>query len=166
MVAFGSSDFAARSENTSSNKRSRNSETVVGVFELWRNTRTRRSAGNLYVVPPGATSRGSAASVGRPLRISFRRVTVVGGGVPVVTPLMHVVTQIVKRSSNAERNREAAREVYLPTSRGSARHRRELRAPTQLREASDKTEKSCDLATHNSLQPHATISRRQASSDD
>ena len=63
------------------------------------------------------------------------------------------------RSSNAGRNREGALEVYLPTSRLSARHRRELRAPTQLREASDKTGKSRDLATRNSSQPHATISR-------
>src|SRR4029434_5202574 len=75
--AFENSDFAARSENTSSNRGSRDSEAVVGVFEFCRNTRTRRSAGNLYVVPPGATSRGSAASVGRPLRVSFGRVTVV-----------------------------------------------------------------------------------------
>ena len=85
-----------RGARTSSNRGSRDSETVVGVFELWRNTRTRRSAGNLYVVPPGATSRGSAASVGRPLRVSFGRVTVVASVVPVDTPLMYVVTQIVK----------------------------------------------------------------------
>src|SRR4029077_19489516 len=64
-----------RGARTSSNRGSRDSETVVGVFELWRNTRPRRSAGNLYVVPPGATSRGSADSVDTPLRGSFGRAT-------------------------------------------------------------------------------------------
>ena len=94
--AFENCDFAARSSNSSRNRGSHDSETVVVVFELWRNTRSRGSAGNLYVMPPGATSRRSTASVGRPLRISFGRVTVVPGVVPVDTPLMHVVTQIVK----------------------------------------------------------------------
>ena len=80
----------------SDDRGSRDSETIVGIFELWRNTRSRRGAGDLDLVPPGATSRGSAASVGRPLRISFGRVAVVAGVVPVETPFMHVVTQIVE----------------------------------------------------------------------
>src|SRR5580704_8268590 len=94
--AFESDVFEARPRTVSGDRGSRDSETVVGVFELWRNTRSRRSAGNLNVVPPGASSGGSAASVGRPLRISFGRVAVVAGVVPVETPFMHVVAEIVE----------------------------------------------------------------------
>src|ERR1019366_8894078 len=75
---------------------SSDSETIVGVFEHWRNTRARRSAGNLDLVPPGAASRGSTATVGGPSRISFGRAAVVGRVVPVDPPLVHVVAQIVK----------------------------------------------------------------------
>src|SRR5712691_5909759 len=83
----------------SGDRRSRDSETIVGVFERWRNTRARRSAADLDVVPPGATSRGTATSVGGPSRISFRRAVVVAGVVPVSTPFMYVVAQIVKAVS-------------------------------------------------------------------
>src|ERR1700736_6755429 len=82
--------------NASGDRGSRVFETLVGVFELWGDTASRRSASNLDVVSPGATSRGSATGVGRPLRISFGRVAVVAGVVPVDTPFVHVVAPIVK----------------------------------------------------------------------
>jgi len=80
----------------SGDRGSRDSETIVGVFELWRNTRARRSAGDLDLVPPGAASRGSTATVGGSSRISFGRAAVVARVVPVDAPFVHVVAQIVK----------------------------------------------------------------------
>jgi len=75
---------------------SRDSETVVSIFELRRDTRARGSAAGLDVMPPGATSRGATATIRRPLRIAGGRAAVVAGVIPVRTPLMHVVAQIVK----------------------------------------------------------------------
>jgi len=80
-------------------RRSRDPETVVSVFELRWNARSRRCSGNFNLVAPGATSRRSASGVGRPLRISFRRIPVVVGVVPVGTPFMNVFTQIVESVS-------------------------------------------------------------------
>ena len=71
-------------------RRSRDPETVVGVFELRWNARSRRCSGNFNVVAPGATSRRSPSGVGRPLRVSFRRIRVVVGVVPVDTPFMNI----------------------------------------------------------------------------
>ncbi len=113
----------------SGDRGSRDSETVVGVFELWRNTRSRGSASNLDVVSPGATSRGSATGVGRPLRISsFGRA---GHSSPRCTSrrtirarcrpdcrarkrLADTHPPAQDHSSNAGCSREAAREACLP----------------------------------------------------
>src|SRR5215469_4716332 len=78
---------------------SRDSETVVGVFERWWNTRPARGSADLDVVPPGTPSRGTATTVAGPTRISFRRPFVVAGVVPVRTPFMYVVAQIIKAVS-------------------------------------------------------------------
>src|SRR5215470_16493519 len=102
-------------ENTVSGDRgSRDSETVVGVFELWRNTRSRRSACNFDVVAPGATSRGPAASLGGPLRISVGRTAIVAGVVPVAAPFMHIVAQIVEPESAGRVQTDRLR-TALPT---------------------------------------------------
>src|SRR5215469_200350 len=78
---------------------SRDPETVVAVFELRWNARSRRCSGNFNVVAPGATSRRSASGVEGPLRISFGRIPVVVRVVPVDTPFMNVFTQIVESVS-------------------------------------------------------------------
>src|SRR5216684_2411064 len=75
--------FVMMGEPNTGDRGSRDSETVVGVFERWRNTRTHGRSADLDVVPPGATSRGTAISVAGSTRISFGRAAVVAGVVPV-----------------------------------------------------------------------------------
>jgi len=97
VLRSGNDGRVKRQSNADSLDRgSRDSETVVGVFELRRNTRAGCRATGLDVMPPGATSRGATAAVGRSLRISCGRVTIVAGVIPIPTPFMHVVAQIVE----------------------------------------------------------------------
>src|SRR5271167_158616 len=80
---------------TLGDRRSREAESVVGVFERWWNTRASRASTDLDVVSPRAASRGTAITVAGSTGISFGRVAVVVSVVPVSAPFMHVVAQVM-----------------------------------------------------------------------
>src|SRR5437879_12941271 len=74
----------------------RDAEPVVGVFELGRNAGSRCGAAHFDVMPPGTTPRSTPGPVGGASGIFLGRVPVIVRGVPICTPCVNFVSQIVK----------------------------------------------------------------------
>src|SRR5690349_12074471 len=77
----------------------REAEAVIRVFEFWRDAGAGRGARHLNMVAPRPAARSLAAAALRALRIAVRRNGIVSGVIPVGTPFVDVVAQVVEAIS-------------------------------------------------------------------
>jgi hypothetical protein len=74
-------------------------ESVIGVAKIRRDAGAGSAAGNFDVVPPGTTTGGSTLTSFRTAGISLWRTGEVRRRIPVATPLVHVLANVVKPKS-------------------------------------------------------------------
>src|SRR4051794_16504503 len=74
----------------------RYAEAVVGVAEIGWDAAAGGAAGEFDVMAPGSSSRGSARSVWRALRVVFRGGRVIQRVVPISAPLVHVLAHVIQ----------------------------------------------------------------------
>src|ERR1700678_440924 len=93
------------------------SKAVICILEFWRDARARRAARHFHMMPPRSSARGLALAARRAAWIALGRSRVVIRIVPVATPLVEIVADIVKAkcvggvAGNLRRGRLPARRV-------------------------------------------------------
>src|SRR5207244_676387 len=101
-------------------------KSVVGVLGVRREARSRRAAADLHGVAPRAAAGGAARAALRPPRVVLWRGRVIAGGVPVATPLVNVLADVVQAVAVRRALRHRLGTVQPPLLVAEARLRRRV----------------------------------------